>query len=194
MRKVIILTLLLIGVKRPSHAQEVEKSIWQVQTGFLTLMISNESQLYQNFILKSEIGFIAGFRDGIFYEKPLYLVVPSFTLQPRWYYNLNKRHSKGKRTRLNSGNFLAFETALLPLGLTISNYGNTTNINYLTTGFSWGVRRSWSWFNFETSVGYNYYIGFYKLQGASDYIAGFAPNLTLRIGANLTKSKPKFRP
>ena len=87
----------------------VEKSTFGIQTGFLGVWAHNESKLSNSIALRSELGLDAAIFEGNFVSKKGFIMVPALTLEPRWYYNLNKRVSKNRRIDGNSGNFLSIK-------------------------------------------------------------------------------------
>lgn len=117
--KKILLTLTFCGLifTAKSQTSSVEKSIFGIQTGFLGIWAYNESKLSNQIALRSEIGFDSGIWGGGFYDKTGFLLTPVLTLEPRWYYNLNKRENKSKRIDGNSGNFISIKQVIIPIGL-----------------------------------------------------------------------------
>ena len=105
-------------------AQEanVEKSIFRVQTGVFGLWDHNETKLNDQFILRSEIGLEDQFLTRAYYNSTSNVVLrPVLNLEPRWYYNLNKRLSQSKDIDGNAGNFAALKLSYLPDWFTVGN-------------------------------------------------------------------------
>lgn len=75
----------------------VEKSNFGIQTGLIGLWGFNEYKLSNPISLRSEIGVQLGFSTG--YDKTYTTIFPSLSIEPRWYYNLNKRLRKGKNIK-----------------------------------------------------------------------------------------------
>ena len=93
-------------------------------------------------------------------------------LEPRWYYNLNKRDSNGKRIDGNSGNYLSIRTRYL-------NFNNTqldeNDLNEILITPMWGIRRNiGNHFNYELGAGAGL--------GYQENELGLAINLNIRIG------------
>ncbi len=154
----------------------VEKSIFEIQTGFLGIWISNEARLSNAIALRSELGFAAQISGAGF------LMTPMVTLEPRWYYNLKKRKAKSRRIDGNSGNFISLQTSYFPGGLAISSYGNINIKPMLTISSLWGIKRNiGNHFNYEVAVGPGYTHRFSDKYGygASD---DYSLNIFLRIG------------
>jgi hypothetical protein len=177
MKKIILFLLLLCPVVSSVYAQQVEKNLWSVQAGFPGILINNESRLSEQVALRSEICFTGSYwqsSSSFTGNNSGYAVAPIFSVEPRWYYNLQHRAKKGKRTEFNSANYLSLKTSLVP-GLTILSRNTTV---YQALGFipTWGITRSLgNRFTFETSVGAGYMFS----QETDNY---FTIELTLRFG------------
>lgn len=132
----------------------VKKSIYAIQTGVIGAWINNEYRLSNETSLKSEIGLIAGLRgcSGCITE---YALAPEFTLEPRWYYNIEKRSIKGKIIKNNSFNFTTLAIRYYPDWFVISNATNASVANQITIIPKWGIKRTIanSNFNYELGIG-----------------------------------------
>ncbi|MEP5340750.1 MAG: hypothetical protein ABJL44_00120 [Algibacter sp.] len=109
--KRILVALIFCGLSFSVKSQNasVEQSTYGIQTGLLGLWEHREVKLSNQIALRAEIGVNAGIWGGTFYPKTGYLLTPVITLEPRWYYNLNKRVSRSKNIDGNSGNFLTLQ-------------------------------------------------------------------------------------
>src|SRR5690606_15525894 len=107
--KTVLLTLALLSLALVSKAQDasVERSISGIQVGFLGIWAHNEARLSNKLALRSEAGFTSGIFGGSFYDKTGFILTPMFFLEPKLYYNLNKRSLKSKEISGNSGNFIS---------------------------------------------------------------------------------------
>ncbi len=101
----------------------VEKSVFSIQAGPIGVWINNEARLSRSLVLRTEIGYSAQLLWGAGQEEG-FLMTPVFTLEPRWYYNLQKRKSKSKRTVGNSGNYLSLQSGFFPAWAMFSTYGH----------------------------------------------------------------------
>jgi hypothetical protein len=183
MKKITTLIFLSLSVICKAQEVSVEKSVSGVQTGFLGLWIHNEFKLTNALSLRSEIGFDSGIWGGDLYDKNGFLMTPILTLEPRFYYNLNKRVSKSKDITNNSGNFISLKTSYHPDWFVISNYKDVDIISDISIIPTWGIRRNIGiHFNFETGIGLGYRYIFAKNAGYSDNKSEGAANLHLRIG------------
>ena len=180
----IITTIILLCSGIYCNAQEVsvEKSVFGIQTGLLGVWIHNESKLNNEFVLRSELGFDSGIWYSDFLDEEVsYLMTPVLTLEPRFYYNLNKRNSKSKIVTNNNGNFISLKTSYHPDWFVISNkeVSILSDISIIPT---WGLRRNLgTHFSFETGLGIGYSYLLTKDSESTDR-SGVAANIHLRIG------------
>lgn len=178
-----LFTLVLIITSSIGRAQSisVEQSTNGIQIGLLGAWIYNESKLTNQLALRTEFGVVNGFWGGSFYEKNGHIMFSKITVEPRLYYNLNKRIEKSKRIDGNSGNFISLKTNYYPKWVISTNYDHISiaeNLNLIPT---WGIRRSISnHLNFEFSfgIGYEYITEKNYTSSRSDITA----DLNLRIG------------
>ena len=183
--KKIIFILLFFGLTIISTSQNasVEKSTFGIQTGLLGVWVHNESKLSNQIALRSEIGFDSGIWGGTFYDKAGFLLAPVITLEPRWYYNLNKRLKKDRRIDGNSGNFISLKTSFHPDWFVISNYDNLRIVSDISIVPTWGIRRNiGNHFTYETGIGIGYVYYFAKDAGFSENKSDVTVNLHLRVG------------
>lgn len=183
MRK-LLLTLALCSLALASKAQEasVERSTSGIQVGFLGIWAHNESRLTNKLALRSEVGFRTGVLRGHLQRDTKVFMTPTLILEPKLYYNLEKRSLKSKDISGNSGNFFSLRTTYMPDWFVISNSDDINVRNQVSVIPSWGMRRNiGKHFNYETGVGFGYHHVFRK----PDYISsrGYGIfDLRLRIG------------
>lgn len=189
--KIFITTFIFCFFTLVCNAQEtsLEKSIFGVQIGYLGVWVNNETKLSNQIVVRSEIGLgsgIFGSEIGVtygifdgFYYGGEFILSPMLSVEPRWYYNLNKRNSNSKDSTNNSGNFLSvkanynFNNFVIP----VDQYINISQISLL---INWGIRRNiGNNFNFESGLGVGYLF--------SDDRAVI--NLHLRLGYVFKKKK-----
>lgn len=167
-----------------SQKQSVEKSIFGIQTGFTGLWVYNELKLSNQIALRTEIGFDA-YKNDDFYPDAGFLLTTVVSLEPRWYYNLNKRRNNSKRIDNNSGNFFSLKTSFHSDDLLIK-FGDDSNakiVDNLSIIPTWGIRRNiGKHFNYETGIGVGYIHYFSKNSGFTKDKSETAINLHLRIG------------
>lgn len=182
-KMIITLSIFLITFFTNAQNASVEKSTYGIQTGILGIWAHREVKLTNQIALRQEIGMDAGFWAGSFYPKNGYLMTPVITLEPRWYYNLNKRISKSRNIRGNSGNFLSVKTSYNPNWFVISNYDNIQIADQISIIPTWGIKRNiGNHFTYETGIGIGYRYIFAKNVGYLENQSETALNLHLRLG------------
>jgi hypothetical protein len=179
----LLIILFNIGFSQDKKTTSVEKSIFGVQTGLLGVWINNESKLSNEIALRTELGFDAGLFGGSFYPKTGFLMTPVLRIEPRWYYNLNKRAEKSRNISGNSGNFFTLQTTFNPNWFVISNYDNIKIVNQVSIVPTWGIKRVLGkHFTYETGIGIGLIHYFAKSSGyAKDENEAWL-NLHLRLG------------
>ncbi len=130
----IILMLVLGCMTQWMNAQgvAVEKSVWGIQAGFLGVWGYNESQLSSKMVLRSEIGWNGTINGGTDRQTSVHMN-PVFSLEPRWYFNLEKNISKINSEGIkNRGPYALFKLIYAPDWLVISNTDrNDYQLNYI---------------------------------------------------------------
>ncbi|WP_422107934.1 hypothetical protein [Winogradskyella sp.] len=184
MKKTILVLILFVSTfKSTSQDASVEKSVFGIQTGFLGIWIHNESKLSDAIALRSELGLDAAIFSDNFVGNSSFIMVPALTLEPRWYYNLNKRAAKKRRIDGNSGNFISIKTTYHPDVVIGSLADNVTFISDISIIPTWGIRRNiGKYFNYETGIGVGYVHYFEEDNVILTEESGVAINLHLRIG------------
>lgn len=158
----------------------VEKSLTGVQIGFLGADLYNEARLSDKVALRSAISLNPAIWGGDIYPKTGFAFYPALSLQPKYYYNIEKRAKDGKNTNHNSANYLSLDVKYIPNWFVISNYDNISTRNILGVVPTWGLRRSFSEnFNYEFNAGLGYGISFDK---NSTTQSGLMLNLGFKIG------------
>lgn len=151
MKKVYIIALFTISslVLSQENSASVEKSIFNIQTGFVGFWANNGLKLSNSIALRSEIGI-----------EPIWLVGegtvwhPNFRLEPRYYYNLEKRVEKGYTINNNSGNFFGIALNYRPDAVVFSNNKDLKTIESISVVPKWGIRRNLgNNFNYEAGFG-----------------------------------------
>lgn len=150
-----------------NSTESLEKHLTSVDIGFLGAWINHERQMGEQLTLNAQLGF-----DGVLYGgggEFNYLFVPALSVEPRFYYNFNRRVGKGKRTMNNSAEYLTVSTTFYPSLFTISNESEPRSVS-LDEGVSiipkWGTRRALGkHFKFDFSVGYGISLHKSELEG-----------------------------
>jgi hypothetical protein len=158
-----IMTLFLLGLVNLSFSQNsfIEKSVTGIQIGFFGTEIYNETRLSDKIALRSQFGLNAGIFGGSLYEKTGFILYPELSIEPKWYYNLDKRISKNKNIKNNGANFYSLNIQYFPNWFEISNYENLEVYNTLSVIPTWGFRRNFAEkFNYEFRIGLGYGVSY----------------------------------
>ncbi len=158
-----------------------EKSTFNLQVGTVGIWINNETRFSRTLVLRTEIGYSAQLLWGAGQEEG-FLMTPVFSLEPRWYYNLQKRKLKSKRIDGNSGNYLALQSAFYPAWVILSAYGHPVINPVLAIIPMWGIRRNIGrHFNYEAGAGFGY-VHYFADKYGYGVQNNLALNLVFRIG------------
>lgn len=156
MKQTIILLAAIALTGFTSIAQKVEDQLWGVSVGISPLSVYNETALGKQIALRSELNVGFAWLAGNAYSgSSEWGFIPVIILEPRYYYNLQKRYDKGKHTHNNSGNYLSLNLGYQP-GLIIGteNLDIHPSLHIIPT---FGFRRSiGQHFNFSSAIGLGY--------------------------------------
>lgn len=190
-----ILALIFLGLNLNANCQTVgvEKTFFSIQTGLAGIWINNETKLSNSIALRSEIGIEHDFFVGDQYDGVGFILQSVLTLEPRYYYNLEKRNSRGKKTSKNSGNYLSLKTSYHPDWFVLNLDENITKTADLSIIPTWGIKRQiGSNFTYEAGLGLGYRIVYLKpnyYNGSSQNVDDvstnrnqYTPYLHLRVG------------
>ncbi len=180
---------LLCGTILLAQSSGVEKTLFDTQTGILGFWINNESRISNTFALRTEIGLDAELFDHP-YRKAGILLAPGIALEPRWYYNIDRRSLKGKNIDNNAANFVTIGFAYHPDWFVISSDKYLVVPDQITVIPKWAIRRNigQSNFNYEVGIGLGVrsYIGNKYMKSVATEAA---IDLHARIGYTFYKSK-----
>ncbi len=161
----------------------VEKRTYGIQTGFFGAWLYSEVGLSNSITLRLETGLDGGIESSFLRDDQL-VAIPVITLEPRWYYNLDRRVEKSKRIDNNSGNFISIKTSYRPDLFILGGDDRVSIIPDLQIVPTYGLRRNLGQqFNYEVGFGIGY-IRYFEpdnviLLGDKQDVA---VNLHLRIG------------
>lgn len=182
----VFLILSFYGLTLAISAQSasVERSIFGIETGFLGIWAHNEVRLSNHIALRSELGLNTGIFGGAFYDGTGFIMTPIIALEPRWYYNLNKRVSRSKRIDGNSGDFVSLNINYQPDWFRI---GNQDNIRVVDNSVSFvptvGLRRSiGKHFTYEAGIGVGHRLVLYDSATGTQVEGELTGNVLLRFG------------
>lgn len=104
--------------------------------------------------------------------KDYHLITGNISVEPRFYYNLQKRYRKNKRTHGNSGGYIALNMGYsFPIAIT---GGWKAALIYNVTPY-WGFRRVWKHFLLDLAGGIGYV-------GSSNGFSGVYPAFRIGLG------------
>lgn len=148
MKKIIIISVLMLIFK--AYSQEINK----IEKGLLKLNILMPSLEYELGISKKStlnfgIGTVLLNENRPFSENKVG-VLPKIEFDYRFYYNLDRRLNKEKRTENNSGNYFGLKTSYTLGSKSIGRF--KYNHNHLLGGVAYGMQRAYNsglYFNLE---------------------------------------------
>jgi hypothetical protein len=192
MKNFIVLGFVLVSFI--ANAQEgekvsVEKNLYGTQLGLLSTSFYYETQLQRKITLRTEIGLALVFSthdyaDPATEDESTTLIVPYLTLEPRWYYSLDRRKRLGKKTYNNSSNYVSLATSYISAKTPIINNDDFDVASAITIIPKYGIRRAFAkHFNYEFSggIGYQYNV-FSKTDGCNCDHNNTTIDLQIRIG------------
>lgn len=153
-------SLLILIISQFSFSQKqqnasVEKSLFGLQIGTLGAWTHNEFKISNEFSLRSEIGINFGMIGGSIHNGTTLISAPSFSLEPRWYYNLVERATKNKNTSKNSADFLTLGVTYFP-NVNTPKYNITSQLTFIP---KWGIKRTLGdHFTYEAGFGLGYVV------------------------------------
>lgn len=177
MKNYLVLGFVLISFLAKAQEAEkvsVEKNLYGAQLGLLSTSFYFETQLQRKITLRTEIGLtlISSTRD---YEDPeikdetATLITPFLTLEPRWYYSLDRRKRLGKKTYNNSSNYISLETSYISNKTPLINNGDFDVVSAITIIPKYGIRRAFAkHFNYEFSAGVGYQYNIFNNSNGCD--------------------------
>ena len=181
MKKIItplVLILSIIILK----AQETENTL-NAKIGLLGASLGYEQKLNEKFTLNAEYEYALGFFGGYYNDnKVSYVGSSCLSLEPRYYYNLEKRHEKGKETAHNAGNFIGLDFSYIPDWLTSSDADDVEIYKSFSIIPRYGIRRNLGKnINFESAFGIGYRWS-EKDKYTNESNNGVAISLSIKVG------------
>ena len=101
------------AVGQSAEVGAVER-VYGAQLGYLGAWGYAELPLGRSVVARLEAGLDAGYRGGSFFKENIVVGALVISAGPRWYYNLDKRVAKEKRTAGNAVNFLSLPITYHP--------------------------------------------------------------------------------
>jgi hypothetical protein len=191
MKKIIVLGFVLVSFIAKAQETEkvsVEKNLYGAQLGLLSTSFYYETQLQRKITLRTEIGLVLGYstreyEDPAIEDENSTLIVPYVTLEPRWYYGLDRRKRLEKKTYNNSSNYVSLATSYMSYKTPITNNGDFDVASAITIIPKYGIRRAFAkHFNYEFSAGVGYQ---YNIFGSSNSCNCDHNNTTIDVQARI---------
>ncbi|MDD3738172.1 MAG: hypothetical protein PHP31_02620 [Lentimicrobiaceae bacterium] len=168
--RIVLTSFLLILLSRNISAQSTE-SYNTFRISPLGLSYAYEMKMKQKSTLIYELGASIGYLKN---NEVNFHVTPYVNIEPRYYYNIDKRNLKNKKTMLNSANYIS--TSFIATYSQMSKDDKSLNIGILP---KWGLRRPISnVFFYGADVGGLFYYDFYD----KDNKFRVSPYLNVKIG------------
>jgi hypothetical protein len=191
---------LFIGVNSFSQEESKPEITNVTKINFLDPGVGYEMRIAKNQSLgiHAFMSISAGFGySSDFGTSSFFYLDPALMLQYRYYYNLSRRNRKGKRTDMNSANYISplFETIFYKVRISgVENTGNERQI-INTMGLVWGLQRNYkSRFSLDLNMGVGY--GFGKKAELDNNgkiimtnVSGFGVPINFTLGFWLNKRK-----
>lgn len=163
----------------------VAPSITSLQFNLGAIHLVHERGLSDKITLRLEAGIQQQFRYISPETSPsssYYGLRPVISVGGRYYYNLDRRVEKGKRTENNSGNFFGLIARYRPDFFVYNTNENINAVDYFNATAQWGMRRQLGrHFDFEFTAGMNLRPGG-RLLGRRSIVGGSLPHLGVRFG------------
>lgn len=124
-----------------------------INTGLIRAGVNYEKVITTSFTLNTILEYSGGFYKR-FNGNTQYVFASSISLEPRYYYNRERRTLKGKNTAYNVGNFVAGQLSYAPLFGTVSSDDTVEVLDSFSVGVKYGLRRKVvQKLNFEFAIG-----------------------------------------
>jgi hypothetical protein len=162
MKRILILGFVLNSMMARSQDASVEKSMYGLQLGLVEFHFMNETKLERKIALRTEIGFnlvstTVKSNDASVKDKTSYITAPDLSLEPRWYFGLDRRARLNRNIKNNSSNYLSLKTTFTSARTPITNPDNVKIVSALFVVPEFGIRRNFAkHFNYEFSGGMGY--------------------------------------
>jgi hypothetical protein len=183
--------LSFIAKAQEADKVSVEKNLYGVHLGLLSSGFQYETRLDRKITLMSEVGLTIGMstkesNNTEIKDQTTTIFAPYVTLEPRWYYGLDRRSKLGRNTKHNSSNYISLNSSFISAKTPVIKNGDFDIVSAIMIIPKYGIRRSFSknfYYEFSGGYGYQYNI-FSETSGcdcdhSSDYI-----DIQARIGYN----------
>lgn len=111
-----------------------------INLGLINVGINYEKAFGETFSVNSIFEYSGGFYSRLGGDLE-YVIASSLSVEPRYYYNRNRRQNKGKNIDFNVGNFFAGDLSYAPIFGSISSNDNVEVLDSFVAGIKYGLRR-----------------------------------------------------
>jgi hypothetical protein len=170
MKNFLISITILFSFSSIAQNNQLE-SLSSVKLGLLGSWLAYEQPVSNKILINAEVGYEFGIYSNVISNGTQFLATSTFSLEPRYYYNLEKRKAAGKSTMLNAGNYIALEIQTSP------NWGTYATDNVPKIGLKRTLGKS---VTFELAGGLGYQFtenGGNRLAVGLDLMFGFLPKI-----------------
>lgn len=171
MKKIVTIGLVLVSFfikAQETKEASVEKNLYGFQFGLLSSGFQYETRLDRKITLMSEVGLTLvlstrEFNNPEIKDQTTTIFAPYVTLEPRWYYGLDRRNKLDRNIKNNSSNFISLKTSFISSKTPVIKNGNFDITPAIFLAPIYGIRRSFAKnFNYEFSGGYGYQYNFFS--------------------------------
>jgi len=185
MKIIVLITIAFFSLDMFSQVEDVSvnQNQYNIQAGF-GIWVNNETKLIETVALRTELGLSGAYqKEG---SESTLAFLPGVSLEPRWYFNLKKRDSKGRDISFNSANYWSVKAFYISDAFIIATNNAELENDKLNVTINWGLKR-----NLSKKLHYEFGIGLgvdALYQKSNAILATDSPvvgSLTLRLGYKL---------
>ncbi|MCF8322817.1 MAG: hypothetical protein K9I26_06745 [Flavobacterium sp.] len=168
MKKTVTIGLVLVSFFIKAQDVSVEKKLFGVQFGLLSSGFQYETKLQRKMTLMTELGLTLvmstkEFNNPNIKDKTTTIFAPYLSLEPRWYYGLDRRNKLGRNIKNNSSNFISLKSSFISSKTPVIKNGSFDITPAIFLAPMYGIRRSFAKnFNYQFSGGYGYQYNFFS--------------------------------
>ncbi|TDD93540.1 hypothetical protein [Flavobacterium cellulosilyticum] len=190
---IVLAFVLLVSIANSQEVQKVSvaEKLYGVQLGLLNTSFQYETKLDRKITLLTELGLqleisTKEFNDPLIKNETTTNVSPYLTMEPRFYYSLDRRSKLGKKTYNNSANYFSVAATYISNQTPLVHNGNFDIVSSFSIIPRYGIRRAFAkHFNYEFSGGAGYlYAIFSETDGCNCEHNNTAIDVQARIGYN----------
>ena len=168
MKKTVTIGLVLVSFFIKAQDVSVEKKLFGVQFGLLSSGFQYETKLQRKMTLMTELGLTLvmstkEFNNPNIKDKTTTIFAPYLSLEPRWYYGLDRRNKLGRNIKNNSSNFISLKSSFISSKTPVIKNGSFDITPAIFLAPMYGIRRSFAKnFHYQFSGGYGYQYNFFS--------------------------------